>query len=453
MIKQMKFGIKKIFDILILIVLLFGIYYAYNFYQINNLNEFEISESNLASSQFLRDDKVKSSNLKSYKIISNNFNDAMYSQNINVKKDTPYKITCMVKVDNVIKENENSGVGAQICIADTTERSSAVSGTSEWKKLEFIFNSKDRDKVSVGFRLGGYLGQCKGTAWFSDFTIEEGTKDNDTNWNFACVIFRNIDVNLNNKQIKLSITDQDYKDVKSTIDRLGNTFQELSEGKMKANLDTYLIDEPLTSLSYDEKFGYYVGPEDVEKQISDIVNKNNYDHIYVIVRLGNEKYNNDILINDWIGLGSMDYHGIGFSNIRLPNSSNSYIYKYDKDRNLFPEEVFVHEFLHSLERTLTEYNYKIPALHDNQKYGYKVENLYGLKKWYKDYMNCQIPTFDSNDVGLDKVVYSLKPSKNSNFKDSKKLDVFKEPQNFIDEVKLIIEKINKNIELYMRKDK
>ena len=47
----------------------------------------------------------------------------------------------------------------------------------------------------------------------------------------------------------------------------------------------------------------------------------------------------------------MDYYGIGYSNIRLPNSSKSYMYKYDSRINTFPEEVFLHEFLHSLERT------------------------------------------------------------------------------------------------------
>ena len=43
--------------------------------------------------------------------------------------------------------------------------------------------------------------------------------------------------------------------------------------------------------------------------------------------------------------GSMDYYGIGYSNIRLPNDSNSYIYKYNSRINQFPEEVFLHEFL------------------------------------------------------------------------------------------------------------
>ena len=51
----------------------------------------------------------------------------------------------------------------------------------------------------------------------------------------------------------------------------------------------------------------------------------------------------------------MDYYGIGYSNIRLPNSSKSYIYRYDTRINIFPEEVFLHEFLHSLERTSEEY--------------------------------------------------------------------------------------------------
>ena len=55
----------------------------------------------------------------------------------------------------------------------------------------------------------------------------------------------------------------------------------------------------------------------------------------------------------------MDYYGIGFSNIRLPNSSKSYMYKYDARINLFPEEVFLHEFLHSLERNLSEYGYSL----------------------------------------------------------------------------------------------
>ena len=54
---------------------------------------------------------------------------------------------------------------------------------------------------------------------------------------------------------------------------------------MEANCDVYEIDEPLTKLSYDEEFGYYVAPEDIESQIKNIVDSNNYDHIFAIIRL------------------------------------------------------------------------------------------------------------------------------------------------------------------------
>lgn len=144
-----------------------------------------------------------------------------------------------------------------------------------------------------------------------------------------------------------------------------------------------------------------------------------------------------------IGLdfGGMDLHGIGYSNIRLPNDQKSYIYTYDSRINTFPEEVFVHEFLHSLERILMEYEYDIPQLHDNEKYGYKEQRLVGLKQWYNDYMTCNITTSNGSKTGLDPIVYNLKPSHESNFKYAVELDFSKEPQNIIEEIKGLLENI------------
>ena len=115
-----------------------------------------------------------------------------------------------------------------------------------------------------------------------------------------------------------------------------------------------------------------------------------YDHIFVVVRFGDSLHQNEIKVKDWIGLGGIDYYGIGFSNIRLPDKESSYLYQYDASRNTFPEEVWVHEFLHSLERTQKEYGYSVPALHDNEKYGYQNQRLVGLFEWYKDYMRKNI---------------------------------------------------------------
>ena len=138
-----------------------------------------------------------------------------------------------------------------------------------------------------------------------------------------------------------------------------------------------------------------------------------------------------------LGFGSMDYYGIGFSNIRLPNDSKSYIYKYNMRINQFPEEVFLHEFLHSLERNAQEYGYTIPALHDNEKYGYESKDKNGLEEWYKDYMSCNINS-SSGKTGLAPIVYQTKPVQESNFTISEEIEFEKEPKNPFEAIGQII---------------
>ena len=143
-----------------------------------------------------------------------------------------------------------------------------------------------------------------------------------------------------------------------------------------------------------------------------------------------------------IGLdfGGMDYRNIGYSNIRLPEDDKDYTYKYDYRANTFPEEVFVHEFLHTLERNAKEYGYEIPALHDSSRYGYQSEPFIRLKNWYQDYMNQEIE-YQAEKIGLPKEIYTIKPVKMSDFDFSHTLHVFGEPQNVIEEIKIMFGRI------------
>ena len=89
--------------------------------------------------------------------------------------------------------------------------------------------------------------------------------------------------------------------------------------------------------------------------IKNVVQQNDYDHIFVIIRLGNEEYKDDIKINDWIGL---QFNGLLWNRVfkyKITKFIKKLYYKYDTRINTFPEEVFLHEFLHSLERTAEEY--------------------------------------------------------------------------------------------------
>ena len=149
-----------------------------------------------------------------------------------------------------------------------------------------IFNSKDREEVNIGFRLGGYLGEAKGTAWFSDFKLEEGIAKTDNNeWKFACFIFKNTDVKIGKNQVKLNVSNKDINDIEDTIQRFSSSCNTLSKGKMTVKYDVFKIDTPLKNLSYDKEFAYYVSPEDIEEQIKDTISNGDYDHIFAVIRL------------------------------------------------------------------------------------------------------------------------------------------------------------------------
>ena len=142
---------SKIRYFLTLIILCIVLYYTYKYYKTNDFNDFIRSEIKLYTSNFKRDSQVKFENRVSYKIESPEYNDAMFYKKIQVNKDTPYKVTCMVKTNNVKPQEEKSGVGAHISIEGTTERSIAISGTQDWQKIELIFNSKNREELNLGF--------------------------------------------------------------------------------------------------------------------------------------------------------------------------------------------------------------------------------------------------------------------------------------------------------------
>lgn len=369
---------------------------------------------------------------------SDEFNDAMFYKTVNVEKNTSYKVSCMVKTENVISEKEISASGAQICLADTVYASKSITGTNDWQRLEFIFNSRNKETVDIAFRLGGNGENCKGTAWFSDFKLEKGTAESNTNWNMVCFIFKNVDVLINQEgteqRLKFSMTSEDIEIMKNNMQRLKNACKEISDNKMSIDYKIIEIDEPITSVSYDKEHGYYVDPVNVKDIIGKYIENAEYDHIFVAIRLGD--MTKEIPVYDWIGLGGMDYYGIGFSNIRLPNdNSKSYAYKYNPYLNTFPEEVFLHEFLHTLERNLIEYGYTIPALHGNETYGYKHQALIGLKNWYKDYMTKKIWNSKTNEyIGLDEIVYKLKPSHESDFTNAQEVEFINEPKNIFEEI-------------------
>lgn len=428
----MKKVISRIFSLIILIGLITALVYIYNKYY---FNDFIKANENKGETSYYRDSSQKYNGQKSYCIENKDYNDALFFKKISVKKDTPYRITCMVKTENVESDKPETS-GACISIMGTADQTIPIQGTTDWQKVTLLVDSKEQDTLDISFRLGGYDGYSKGKAWFSDIHVEEGIKDETSDWNVVCFLIDNIDVNIEGKHHTYSLTQEDKDLLKDNLKRFANTVESFSNNAMTVSYQTVEIKEPLTSLSYDQENYYYVAAKDVKPLIDDYVQKNEYDHIFIGIRMGDTL--SSIPVNEWIGLGSMRYDSIGFSNIRMPNDlRNSTMYKYNIKNDTFPEEVFVHEFLHSLERNLTEKGYTFPALHDNEKFGYENQNKTGLKDWYRDYMRCNI---DSNvgKTGLDQIVYKTKPIQLSDFNYAHEIEFENVPHNIIDIVSQII---------------
>lgn len=435
--------IKKILSYLITITALIVLVLFYNKYNFNNFDKsIKIKDATI----FTRDHNTKYSKMSSYKIENIEYSDAMISQKIDVVPNTPYKVTCMVKTENIQNENEYAQGGAHICIDTAQERSISLTGTNDWQQLTFMFNSRNQTEINVGFRIGGYETNSKGTVWFSDFKIERGATTNTNNWNMACFIFPSIDVNVEVngavQHVKLDMSNSDIVNIQTNVDRYKNSIREVSNGKITINCDSYVINEPIKTLSYEKENGYYVSAADVYDSINEYVEQNEYDYIYVAFRMADTQKGENVLVNDWIGLGGMDYYGIGFSNIRMPDDRNNIAYEYNYNVNTYPEEVFLHEFLHNLERIAKECGYDIPNLHDYAQYGYTEDKTEGLKKWYQDYMAKEI-VYNGNKYGLPQEIYNYKPAHNSQFKYATQLNVLNEPSNIIEEIQSIITRVKK----------
>ncbi len=424
--------IGKLISTSLIIVLLIMIVTIYNKYY---FNDFIKAHERKADTSFYRDSKQKYNGKKSYCIENTEYNDSLFFKEIEVEKNTPYKIKCMIKTENVESDKPETS-GACISIMGTADQTIPIQGTTDWQEVTLLVDSKEKDNLDISFRLGGYEGYSKGKAWFSDIHVEKGIKDDTTNWHTVCFLMNNISTQIDGQSYTYSLTEEDKSLLKSNIQRFAESCNTLSGGAMTVTYEVKEIEEPITTLSYDEENYYYISPRDVKPLINEYVKSNEYDHIFIGVRMGDTA--SAIPVNDWIGLGSMRYDNIGFSNIRMPNDlKNSIMYKYDIRNDIFPEEVFVHEFLHSLERNLNEKGYTFPALHDNEKFGYETQAKSGLKQWYEDYMKCNINS-TSGKTGLDKIVYTTKPVQVSDFNFSEEIDFENNPHNPIDLIGQII---------------
>ena len=262
---------KKFFDILgkiLFVLIILGILYAtYYFYSKYYFDDFIKAQVEVSGTDFYREDK-------NFCIENIEYNDSVFYKKLEVEPNTGYRVSCKIKTENVSGRDSESNkelndeeslkqqIGACISIIDTEEQSDVIVGNSDFKEVELIFNSKNRQEVNIAFRLGSIYGDAKGKATFSDIKVEK-TDVKDNKWNIVCFMINDIDATLNRKRYKVSMTEEDKYIIKQNLERFKTTMEDFSEGKMDIDTECIEIDKPLKTLSYSEENYYYIEPDDV----------------------------------------------------------------------------------------------------------------------------------------------------------------------------------------------
>lgn len=104
-------------------------------------------------------------------IINDKATDSRFKQEIKVKSNAYYRLSCWVKTENV----GTGAKGANISIDGLLAASQDVKGTSEdWTYVELYGKSGSSQKSFVlTLGLGGYSSENTGKAWFDDVVVEE----------------------------------------------------------------------------------------------------------------------------------------------------------------------------------------------------------------------------------------------------------------------------------------
>ena len=77
---------------------------------------------------------------------------------------------------------------------------------------------------------------------------------------------------------------------------------------MTVTYKVVVVDEPITSISYTDEYGYYVAATDVKDILERYISNGSeeYDHIFVAYKLGEDLHEERIRTGDWIGLRRND---------------------------------------------------------------------------------------------------------------------------------------------------
>jgi len=130
-------------------------------------------ESWLGNKEACQISSISHQGMYAIRISSDKADDIRLTQIVSIKPNTRYLFNCWAKTENVTINEEGGNTGANLSQSISSKTSLSLVGSSDWKYLAVVFDSKNNAKVKISLRLGHHGSTCTGKAWFDDVKLIE----------------------------------------------------------------------------------------------------------------------------------------------------------------------------------------------------------------------------------------------------------------------------------------
>lgn len=243
--------------------------------------------------------------------------------------------------------------------------------------------------------------------WYSTLNIIGLSTGDPIVWRIMWLIMPKVEAKLkDNSTFTINMTDNDINKVTEMASRFENNIEKASNNQVDISVDVFVSKQTVSSLTVFSGNSYYVSPKDIPDDAKSASKE--YDSVIATVRLSGESCT---ISNDWWGLGgqipSYTYCVVQM----LPGYDLSW-YLEANDNVPYPEEVWVHEWVHCLDSFYNRLGYIMPD-ENSEKYGYKRDSKVGFNgyyKYYSDIFNNKVyDNINKKYIGITQDMWQLHP--------------------------------------------
>jgi len=211
-----------------------------------------------------------------------------------------------------------------------------------------------------------------------------------TTWKTLVLVYRSTDVTYVEggvtQRLRTSMTSADVNAAVSAVKRTPGTVYDWSANQATMRMKVVYPDHPVrrVSLHANRDYGYWLSPADMAADLDRYAPAGTYDSVIVIWRKDTDA--GQVVPGTGWGWTTADRthtNGAFYTSVtQLPNHRGW--------PGAYPEEVFVHEWLHQVEGFYGwNKGFPLPGLHDTDRYGYTAVDG-SWNKWYRDYMRGKV---------------------------------------------------------------